>query len=330
MTVTLVAAICATLATSHAAIHVVNNNESFPADFRTFQEAHDAAMPGDTIVLVPTDRQYSPTTTITISKRLIVRGGVNLDSKTPSRISSMTLFSGAQGSIIEGLHIEGGSLALIAANITVRRCRIRDDLIIRRDSCLIESCFFQNLIQDGAISTDPDPVGTVIRNCSIRISSSGSVIRGGANIDHCLIVHFNTLSFSNFLSFATGSVRNSIVDFGTGNTFSSLAFDHCLFLDGSPERGTSAISSTYEDTFVLYAETPEGFPPYEFTRQWELKSTSPARTGDSDSGQQGLFGGSTPFVHGFHPAVPRVTRLTQLSANPTNGITFEVQAQTQE
>lgn len=70
ITETLVAAICAGVTSAFGAIHYVNNNETFPADFRTFQDAHDAAEPGDTIVLVPSGRQYiqnSGTNFITIS-----------------------------------------------------------------------------------------------------------------------------------------------------------------------------------------------------------------------------------------------------------------------
>jgi len=126
-------------------------------------------------------------------------------------------------------------------------------------------------------------------------------------------------------------VSNSILTAGSMTAPYTLSFDHCLFFGSIPStssNGTSAPNSA--DTFVGHPTPPAGFPPGETSRYYELKAGSPALTGDGSGGQQGIFGGEAPFVHGFHPAVPRITMFKKLSSNPTNGITFRVEASSQE
>lgn len=238
--------------------------------------------------------------------------------------------SGAEGSIFEGLRFKS-FLSLGAANVTVKRSWVEGSLTINKDSCIIEGCYLNNFSHKNANGSEPAPVGTIIRNSRLRVELGlASQNNGNLTIDHCVFLSIGSGDASNVLGFVNGSVRNTILDLGTDNFSSSIIFNDCLYLDGTPPREVNADSATREEAFVLFSEAPEGFPPFEFARQFELKSASPALTGDSNGGQQGLFGGSTPLVHGFHPAVPRITNLRQLSANPPNGITIEVTAQSQD
>lgn len=305
--------------------HTVNNNTTYPADFRTFQEAHDGAVAGDTIILMPSGRNYGD---VTVNKTLTLRGGQNVSSGARSEVGILSLNATAAGSLAEGIWANGAA-TLNGMNCVLKRCQALS-LNIYQDSCTVESChvgFFMHIGGEG-------PVGTVIRNTIFKVSSNSleSFLLGSLTVDHCVIDREHAGgNFNHIWGLATGMVSNSILTAGSMTAPYTLSFDHCLFLGSIPStssNGTAGPNSA--DTFVGNPTPPAGFPPGETSRYYELKVGSPALTGDDSGGQQGIFGGDTPFVHGFHPAVPRLTMLKKLSANPTTGITFRVQASSQE
>ena len=119
-------------------------------------------------------------------------------------------------------------------------------------------------------------------------------------------------------------VRNSIfgryqgsVDSHPGNTL------NCLFIDTAAIFGNSAdcLTGTYEDTF-----TDEG----DWGAYFQIKAGSSALTASTEGGEIGAFGGPTPFKVGGYPPVPRILKADMISANPTTGITFKIEAEARD
>lgn len=114
--------ITATFATSHAAIITVDNKTPSVGDYPTLQEAHDAANPGDTVYVCPSEAYYQA---ITVSKKLnIVGTGFSPPSEgmmTTLITGTMTFSAGSDGSSLEGFKSNGLLIVIDANDITIKR-----------------------------------------------------------------------------------------------------------------------------------------------------------------------------------------------------------------
>jgi len=96
----------------YAAIITVDNKYPSVGQYKTLQEAHDAAKDGDSIYVYPSKQSYSG---LTISKRLTISGAIGVETST---VGSISLTVGSAGSIIDSLNT--GSIHINSKGNTIR------------------------------------------------------------------------------------------------------------------------------------------------------------------------------------------------------------------
>lgn len=339
-----------------AATWTVDNNTAHPADFRTIQEAVDAAAVGDTILVAGSSSSYAG---FTSTKRLNIKGERESSTGFSVKISSSIYFTeffndihpdhlrNAAGSVFEGF--ESANHILImgpCSGVLINRCRVNVNQIY------LYGCS-----------------GTMVRNCvltssivSIRSHSlNGRTFQGsgctivGSKLSSISATQIPNTLFENCVigvyvgsaSQPTGPVytdtdtapfiiRNSIL-IGKTTIFSDPSsafnfranFDHCLSIGDftfAAENGN--FSLPYNQFASVFVDaTPGTTDPAAFV----LKAGSPALGAGLNGADMGMYGGLSPFVPNFIPALPRILHLTVPPLVPADtGLTFEVGAEARD
>lgn len=134
MTIFLLAA-AALCGTASATILRVNNVATVGAPYTSLSDAITAATEGDTIMVDGSSTSYGD---ITVNKRLVIMGpgylrsenGVLAEGSSSAMTGTITFDTGSTGSIIQGMDATG-TIDVTVANITITRCRVRLDLMLR-------------------------------------------------------------------------------------------------------------------------------------------------------------------------------------------------------
>lgn len=149
-------ALCAAM-TANATILRVSNVNGSTAPYQTIQAAHDAADPGDTIMVDGSNIKYDKTI---ITKTLVIIGlGYWLSENglvqegTPSATAEFEIRSSAPGTVIEGFWFRNvwAGVIIMANDCVVRRCYFYD-----------HSGYKAILFSRDRDKDDPDPTGAVI------------------------------------------------------------------------------------------------------------------------------------------------------------------------
>lgn len=307
----------------------LDNDPAHPADYRTFAEAHDAASDGDVIVVAPSAISYGQAL---ITKQITVRGNgfgsfvneISAAEHLTSEFGTITIGNGDDRSIASGSALQGivASVSIEANQCTFQRCLLT--VGVRGNSNIFTGCFIQSLTSgdNGVVTT-----GTTLNHCIFAegtLSSGRISFHSSSNMifNHCQ-VSLDLISFNNTRN-ATASFRNCFLNSNDASQNINFFFTarNCVFLEGVPPftSGNDNISDTIENTYIDLERELLG-------TEYELQADSPAFTAASDGGQVGIFGGSSPFIVGAFPPVPRIIDLEIRSANTTSGITFTVEAE---
>ena len=292
---------------AQATIHRVNNT-GIAVPFNTLQDAHDAAVPGDTIHLEPSASSYGPCTFI---KQLVVIGpgyflnfNAGLQATSATAISGGLIFeAGSEGSVASGLDVQGAS-RVKASFVRIERCRFSAG---GADLSIAYGVGGLNL------------TGVVVNGChvanSLNIGSSGSTL--------------NDLTISNTVSrsfnFSTGGTTSGqlihCIGEGNGTTplfgGSGMSITNCIFgpfvspgtssyanniFAGAPVPASNGNQINVDLSTVFVGGTGDA--------QYQLAVGSPAVGAGVGGVDCGLFAGLEPYMLSGIPPVPTIYSLS--------------------
>ncbi|MGL5018771.1 MAG: hypothetical protein ACRDBP_11600 [Luteolibacter sp.] len=320
----------------HAAIWTVDNNTSRPAAFRTIQAAIDAAAVGDTLMIAGSSVRYDG---FSLKKRLNIKGpgntlsggfvevGSNPNGNVPVLLSSEPdpLVPGnvrhAGGTLIEGIFFERSLVVASPCSfVTLKRCEFANNVITNYSldsgapNTMVIGCWMQTgLNLGGANST---AVGC--RMASLRVNADQILV------DNCTIGVNNAAGSPITVPFSP-TLRNTILISSSQvnpGIYSGATFDHCMAIGHLPlPTGSGNVSlgpSQYINVFTTISSVV-------------LKPGGPASGTGKNGVDMGFYGGSTPYIDGRIPALPRITEILVPSVVPdSSGLTFEVKAEARD
>ena len=343
----------------HAATWTVDNNVANPADFRTIQEAVDAAAVGDTILVSGSTQAYS---SFTSTKRLNIKGQAVGTLSPAARVSSSVRFDevydvqspdhlrNASGSLLEGLEVGDISIDGMCSGVTIKRCSASNITLNGCSGGMVVNCWASNVyfrtssappIDNGptrnfrgtgnsVIGTWADrilfgvPANTLVENCVLGVYVGGATetsgpVETGSLNDTAPFVVRNTILIGK------ATIYHSTASSGNA----SAVFDRCLSIGGTVlPAGSGNLSVAYTQfPNVFVNATPNANAPETFV----LKAGSPAIGAGLGGVDMGMYGGSAPFVANYVPALPRINYLAVPPLVPdSTGLTFQVQAEARD
>ena len=308
---------------AQAKIWRVNNNPGVVADATTAQAAHNLAAAGDTIHLEPSPTNYGsvtctkPLVWLSIGGNLPANPGLQA-STVQATIGSFTLNNGSSGSVVSV--ISSGACNISTDSITVQRSYFEDrinisgsrsKIVITQSNCTVIS--LENA-QNAVVSNN-------IARGGVRNGTTGSAVI----INNVLASESRFQNCVGILPDIYNSVfqNNIIVKGGTYNFFNSQAsFNTTLDAGGLPAGNNNEFSAVMANIFV----NPNGTLENDFM----LKNGSPAIGTGFGGFDRGAFGGSTPFVLAFQPAIPAITTLSSPGASGVNSINVTFSAKSNQ
>jgi len=302
---------------SNAAVLRVNNQESAGAPYLDLQIAINEASAGDTIYVEGSavDYESSVSSDYTVDKKLHIIGpgyllGQNdslLQFREEATIGDYFIFStGAEGSIIEGLHFDD-QVRANTSNIIIRNNRIDANAYIGINSneCT-DILYLQNHLTSLYVYRGGDGVikNNIVSGTITNTSDAGSELQIVNNT-------FTTSSTSDAIkvngSYVVNNIMAGTIMNGTSNTLENnftSAEDYLTNFVG-PEKGDS-------------------------DSKWQLLETSKFYAGATDGGQCGAFGGATPYrLSGLPNSVPQIYKIESSgTATESTGLSVTLKVKT--
>jgi hypothetical protein len=299
-----------TTASGFAKIWQTNNTGVGPSDFTTLQDAHDGAVGGDTLYVVPSNTNYG---TLTATKKLIIfGGGYFLGQNYPeyptslnSRTANIVLLSGSSGTVINGLYGTSPTYIYIGtSNITIQRTHEYYIALCYNGQSVSDILITQNymthvynpgggncanvVIKNNYIST----ANSLLNNCQCVFENNVFFLGGTSNYSQQILI--NNINAGGIFSFSDCSLSNNIDASGTTS-----------FVFGT----TNGNKGGYTSAQVFVGPTGTSTDG-----QWKLKTGSPAIGAGIDGVDCGMFGGSTPYGLSGLPPIPFIKKLSTSGA----------------
>ncbi len=326
----------------HAATWTVDNNPNRPANFRTIQEAADAAEQGDTILIAGSETPYD---IVYLRKRLNLYGPgywlAENDIPAPglsAKIVMLSLDSGTDpflpdygyssaGSVIEGIEFGSNWLSINTENNRLARIKAERISVNAPGNRISHSWIDDEVRLEGETPVTPGASGSVL--LSNRI---GSILIDSQIVAYCEFCIFTRQGSSGYPIASpannTATIRNSIfvAPQEYSGTLSGVVFDHCMAIGTvtlpAGNGNTNLAANQLSNVFQLGTETD---------RRFLLKAGSPAIGTGKDGADRGMFGGPSPYVISGIPARPRVTFLSVPGLAPdSTGLIFEVEGEARD
>lgn len=312
----------------NAKILIVDNHTPTPAGaYSTIQLAHDAASAGDTLMLTPSEIEYSG---ITITKTIHIIGNV-WDRPAPDL--SFTKTSGfslnAEGVSIQGIKINGDCF-ITKNSITLKRNWINGIIRVGYQTARLNGIIIiQNLITGNGGTITSDPIGVKSNStCLITNNVVKTNIYGNAFVaefpitiilkNNIFISHVDRAAIylaANGNSYSNHEVLNNIVISGSifGTTISNNN------LSNSTQFPASNGNIQNIDMNAVFVNVVAG--------DYHLKAGSPAIGAGENGTDCGIYGGELGFVDKGIPGQPYIYHLEVPSiVNKKDGLSVTVKA----
>jgi hypothetical protein len=324
LTLTLAVALATT---AHATVFTVSNDPATPAQYTDVQAAHDAASPGDTLLVKASTSSYG---WLYLDRPLTVIGeGYNTDGPYTS-ISGVQTWPGSDGSnfigfrayfylagngpisnvLIErcGGSVYGGNYSYGVTGLIVKHCVIDGDVALYNCTQVLIT---NNLII-GQIYGSTAPSVSIQNN--VFMSNGGNVL---LSIQNAVVSNniFYGSSPSQDGYGVTNCAFNNNISFGTSD-------------DDLPPTGTGNVGSgNQQGVDPLFVNVPDFYwaPSYDL----HLQAGSPGIGAGTDGTDIGLYGGGFPLnvpLDGL-PRLPQVTQFNLLNTSIGEGGSLNVQVQ---
>jgi hypothetical protein len=311
------------------AVLIIDQNANAPAGtFSSFTLAQNAAVDGDTILVIPNTATYG---NASITKPLTVIG-VGFNPQTEMGIKSsftnitinVNVTSGTKiiGLVVNSLNL--GNTQGTISNVLIENSQLN---ILSHSATVISNVIIrQNLFQSGnnqiPITLNASNQSNIIVTNNI-FSSGGTgygpyTIGGGITYDHNL---FLSSTRPAFYQISNCIVRNNI--FFERNTTADLGYTNVVFDNNLSFNATSnelpPVGTNVKGTGNLVNQDPQllnlpsGIATFDFTLDPGLGVGSPAIAAGTDGTELGIYGGSSPYKN-TGSVLPVVKQFTM----PTN------------
>ncbi|KPA11785.1 cell surface glycoprotein [Candidatus Magnetomorum sp. HK-1] len=290
---------------SYAAVITVDANHPSAGMYKNLQDAHDAANSGDTILVYPFGGTYDAIT-VTKKLRIVGRGWNHLLTKNIATTISGTIYfkEGSDGSALEGFR-KDFKVYIYVDDITIKRNKLHRIYIGGglSGTVIIQNYFVSTNI-DTLISVSAFNEVFIANNILIMTwyytsgSSTSKAIYANSdkitiNIAHNYIFakqHSLLLDESNYY------VTNNIFNGGSISPKSNLGFHNNIC--NSDQLYTPHGNMINVDMNTVYSGS-----------MYQLKENSPSIGAGTNGSDIGIYGGSTPFVLGGYPSIPRIVNI---------------------
>ena len=321
---------------THATIIAVDNNYPSMGNYSSLLAAHNAASPGDTLVVYPSFATYQA---ITLTKKLRIIGS-GFDNtltgvKRTCLTGTMSFETGSDGSSLTGFGKTATSIqfnVVVNANSITLERNLMTYLQVKSGhsgTTIIDNFFI--FIQDGGTMNDY----LVSISDTNEILFAGNIVKsvGGGNQKQCLLASggsvtgvianniivnsdFGWIHPANIAINADGSgcsIYNNIIGGGIcyGNNY-SYNITRLQTLSGLGNLLISDFSTVFVD-----------FNNDDF----HLKAGSPAADSGLGGTDRGIYGGDFPFVDGGAPPLPQIYYLdVPINGSPQGGLNVTIKA----
>ncbi len=315
----LVAFLSGTQSISAQVWRVSNGPLDTDPDYTSLATAISNASDGDTIYVAGSPNSYG---SVVLSKKLIIIGpGYWLDVndttqayQEPATITTVTFNAGSEGSVLEGMRIDGSATNLVtinADNITLCKNYVRntyDNFTARTVyiySGLTGVTVKQNWLQKDSrgyvINFGGSSTGCKIYNNFLKITSMTYYALQDYNSSSNDIEVTNNVIWGKVATYYTHHTNNIMVDGSyydnTGNVTHNNLCNGSQYPAGNGNQQNVDMSTVFED----YTGTVDS--------AFALKSGSPAIGAGAAGGDCGVFGYNTtgtPYVLSGVPAIPAI------------------------
>lgn len=315
---------------SSSAIITVDNKSPYAGQYRTLQEAHDAASAGDIIYVSPS---LMPYTGIVVTKQLTFYGvGFEITHSLGGALSPVAIITGlmqfvngSAGSQLEGF--DGSFQVIIAAsNITIKRNKLSQIAmgVEGRDSSILQNIIDNSNLQDYTTISVSGATNVIIANNLIKN------IRGFGN-DHWgyyyaiidgsdLLIKNNVIKVYGYAWTSSNSqmVNNIIVVVGSGSIQGIYNFVRYNM--------TNTVELPVGDGNINNIDMATVFVDIN-NNDYHLLPNSPAKGTGENGADMGIYGGDAPYIDGGFPSLPSILQLKgDLVAAPGTGLNVQFKA----
>jgi len=273
---------------SYAAVITVDANHPSVGMYKSLYSAHEAANSGDTILVYPFAGLYNAIE-VTKKLRIIGRGWYDVFGKNISTAISgtMTFSEGSDGSSLEGFEFDF-RVFINANDITVKR----NDLSYIR----ITNGHSGTVIMQNYICADND-------NYTLHIYTENE-----AFIANNIIINKDDYSNASGIYATSDSVTINIIhNIILGSYYSLSVYGSNHYVANNILIGK--ISAKDYTGFHNNLINVDLNTVYDSNNWYKLKENSPAIGTGTNGTDIGIYGGSTPFVLGGYPSIPRIVNI---------------------
>lgn len=293
----------------------VNNTLGVNAPYATIAAAVAAAGVNDIIQVEGSITNYGG---ITITKKVSIIGpGFFLNENAglqanlnPANFGTITLNTGASGSVIQGLQMTGLVLAGDISNFTFTGNYVNGNVQTGNGNGTNHLFNSNYIFQFSGDFQSPNYTNVLVTNNYIGF-------RFGASDNGIYVVSNNVIALTAVSNFKNAEVKNNI--FFGGSAVISLSANSIL----KNNISTSTVIAGADPINVWNASASSlfvGLTGNTTDTQWRLKSGSPA-TGAGEGGIDcGMYGGSAPYrPSGIQVGQPTITNFSTPTTVPQNG-----------
>jgi len=313
-----------TFSITFGAIITVENKHPYAGQYRTLQEAHDAASAGDSLYISPSQIKYGG---INVTKPISIIGiGYDVTAISGGAytltaiISDMTFNTGADGALLEGL--DGAFRVVInnTANITIRRNKLNSLDITNSFGCTIVQ---NEIISNGYYPLSFSASSNILINNNIFIQPSGvsnppAIGPGGTDL----------LILNNIIKNQQGPtiwVSDSQL---INNVIISSLFDPVIIAGTNNSIRYNIFNSNWPATWGNHSNVDPSTIFIDYANNnYHLRPDSPALASGENGVDIGIYGGDAPYIDGGFPSLPSILQLKgDLVAAPGTGLNIEFKA----
>lgn len=324
---------------ANAAVWRVNNNPVVDADFNAISTAISTAAVGDTIYLEGSVTSYGA---MSVTKQLTIIGTgyfiTENDStqafQSPSLLSSVTISSAANGTVLTGLQVQasfssssGGLIRIQANDVTIDRCYLyntvsqgdRGTVVYiepSKNNVTIKRSFIYR--DNGNVCCSDPRINIDVQSGSTNIYILNNIIKNG--MKGLNITNYTSRAIrlaNNATAVIQGNVINGVVEVynsiynnnihiaGNYSELNMIQVAHNI--GNATQYGTANGNQSSVDMSTVFEYGPSG---ENVDNHYMLKAGSPALGAGVSGIDAGAFGGDEPYYLSGIPAIPAVFEAT--------------------
>lgn len=324
--------------TLNATVRRVNNLAGTGAGYTTLQSAHNAANPGDTLMVEP----GKPYGQLVITKRLVVLGPGYFLGQNPNtnagmfsaQVDSMTFNSGAEQTLVSGLYIKD------VVKINTSQITLESNLIMFRSSgssynliyiaaelsgIVIKKNYIENTYSNyGEVIDIGNGTSVIIKNCIVKSNQSYSSYPLITTKESSLITLTNNILIGTLYLYTGATVKNNIwINDDLAGTFVASSSSYNVTENGTLTGPTDITAADIDAVFIGSGST-DG--------KWQLSASSEAKGAGEGGTDCGMFGGTDPYIlSGINQSLPRIYYLSSSGqGTATSGLQVHIKAKAAE